>query len=176
MREYTRQRSTLHRGWPFTLPLALVALLVVPSLVLAHVERPAYWPDPTPDKSVHPAAGGKVPKARSLASALDASKPGKTLVVCKPDSLDKALGSIHAVETNGYKLRPMLKRKFMSDAKGDRLASLNRRFFARCALPLDPEGGIRRSQQRPDRRDAGRLRGAPLAQAADERSRIARST
>jgi hypothetical protein len=123
---------TLLRGWALTPGLALAALLVVPSLVFAHVERPAYWPDPTPDKSVHPAAGGKVPKARSLASALDASKPGKTLVVCKPDSLDRALGSIHAVEAKGYRLRPMLKRKFMSEAKGDRLASLNRRFFARC--------------------------------------------
>src|SRR4051794_25766310 len=114
MRQHTRPAATLLRGWPLTLGLALMALLVVPALVFAHVERPAYWPDPTPDKSVHPAAGGKVPKARSLASALDASKPGETLVVCKLDSLDEALGAIRAVETNGYKLRPMLKRRFMS--------------------------------------------------------------
>src|SRR5215212_5158110 len=126
MRQYTRRRQGLLRGWPLTLGLAAIGLLAVPSLVLAHVERPAYWPDPKADKSVHPAAGGKVPKARSLASALNSSKPGKTLVVCKPSSLDKALGAIHAVETNGYKLRPMLKRKTMSNARGDRLASLNR--------------------------------------------------
>src|SRR5688572_25175648 len=50
----------------------------------AHVERPSYWPDPKPDTSVNPPAGGEVPEIRTLASALDASKPGETRVVCTP--------------------------------------------------------------------------------------------
>jgi len=56
--------------------VAIVLALAIPSAALAHVERTSYWPDPAPDKSVRPAAGGAVPKARSLASALDRSARG----------------------------------------------------------------------------------------------------
>ena len=50
----------------------LVSLVAVGVAVLvsasasAHVERSSYWPDPAPDTAVRPAAGGKVPKPRSL--------------------------------------------------------------------------------------------------------------
>jgi hypothetical protein len=43
---------------------------VLASSAFAHVERTSYWPDPRPDTSVSPPAGGAVPKVRSLASAL----------------------------------------------------------------------------------------------------------
>ena len=49
----------------------MLTLLGVAAPALAHVERTSYWPDPRPDTSVNPPAGGTVPKARSLASALD---------------------------------------------------------------------------------------------------------
>ena len=50
---------------------ALVAVaLALAASASAHVERPSYWPDPAADTSIKPATGGKVPKARSLASAL----------------------------------------------------------------------------------------------------------
>jgi hypothetical protein len=120
-------RRTLAAGVAVLATLALTG-----SAALAHIERPAYWPDPTADTSVHPAAGGRVPKARTLASALDPSNPGKTRVVCKSSSLDRALHSIQVVETKGYKLRPTLKSHAMSAAAGDRLAALNRRFFDKC--------------------------------------------
>ena len=55
------------------LPLGLLAM---PALALAHPERPSYWPDPAPDAAVSPAAGGKVPQARSLASAVTGAGPG----------------------------------------------------------------------------------------------------
>ena len=44
--------------WPraaFAVPIVL-AVLAIPAAALAHIERPAYWPDPAPDTSVNPAA------------------------------------------------------------------------------------------------------------------------
>src|SRR3954447_20607096 len=104
----------------------------LPALATAHIERPAYWPDPRPDHHVEPAAGGKVPKARSLPSAFNASKPGKTRVVCKQDSMARVRRSLHLVTTRGYALRPTMKRHQMSAKRAHRLRSLNRRFAKRC--------------------------------------------
>jgi hypothetical protein len=60
-----------------------LAVAVAVSTATAHVERPSYWPDPAPDRSVNPPAGGKVPDARSLYTALRKSPPGATRVVCQ---------------------------------------------------------------------------------------------
>ena len=108
------------------------ALVACPAMALAHIERPAYWPDPRPDHHVHPAAGGKVPKARSLRSAFDRSKPGQTLVVCKRNSMARLSRSIRLVRTRGYALRPTLKPHRMSAKRARGLRSLNRRFARRC--------------------------------------------
>lgn len=118
---------------PILAALAAAAALALPAVAAAHIERPAYWPNPKPDRAVHPAAGGKVPKARSLASALDASKPGDTRVVCKRGSLHAALAAIRDVRTHGYRLRPTLKKHRLSAAKARRLARLNRAFAKRCS-------------------------------------------
>ena len=64
----TRKRRLTRRGVSLAATLAAV-MLALPALALAHLERPSYWPDPRPDNSVSPPAGGKVPKARSLKSA-----------------------------------------------------------------------------------------------------------
>jgi hypothetical protein len=122
------------RGRALALAIAAtaVAVLAVPALGLAHIERPAYWPQPKPDHHVHPAAGGKVPKARSLVSAFKASKPGHTLVVCKRDSLSRTRHSIHRVRTHGYALRPTMKPHKMSAKRAHRMQSLNKRFAHRC--------------------------------------------
>jgi hypothetical protein len=112
---------------------ASVAALALPALAAAHIERPAYWPDPRPDHHIRPAAGGKVPKARSLASALDASRPGQTRVVCKRDSMARVGRSIRAVRTQGYALRPTLKPHKLSAKRARRLRSLNKRFAKRCS-------------------------------------------
>src|SRR3954453_19517457 len=85
---------------------ALIAMLCVASPALAHVERPPYWPDPKPDCSIKPCTGGKVPKIRSLASALNRKLPGRTRVVCQPSSLKQLATSVAAARKHRYYIRP----------------------------------------------------------------------
>src|SRR6476620_1924917 len=82
---------------------ALVSVLLVPALASAHVERASYWPDPAPDCSVSPCAGGQVPTARSLASAV--TDPN-TKVACQPDSVKRAQAAVDKAQTTGYVIRP----------------------------------------------------------------------
>ena len=110
---------------------AVGGILVIPQAAQAHVERPSYWPDPAADCSVSPCAGGAVPTARSLASALGATKPGTTRVVCQPDSLDRVKKAISAALVNGYDVRPTDHRT-LSATEADALLSVNRKLFARC--------------------------------------------
>jgi hypothetical protein len=115
---------------------ALLALLALPSLAAAHLERPSYWPDPRPDKSISPPAGGKVPKARSLHSAMTGQGPGEVRVVCLgkkgAKSLDKALGSIKNAETKGFRLRPSQPNKKISAKEANKLRNINRALAERC--------------------------------------------
>src|SRR5258706_11758922 len=90
----------------------VTAALCAPGIALAHVERPSYWPDPAPDTSVKPAAGGKVPKIRSLASALDRKQPGNTRVVCQASSLKQLKASVARAIKSGYDIRPTDHRSF----------------------------------------------------------------
>src|SRR3954471_18851172 len=114
------------------LVVAVGGVLTVPQMAQAHVERPSYWPDPAPDCSVSPCAGGQIPTARSLASALDPSAVGTTRVVCQSDSLDRVRRSISAALVNGYDVRPTDHRTF-SQSQADSLLSINKKLFARCA-------------------------------------------
>src|ERR671938_1185260 len=86
--------------------VAVVACLLLAAPAFAHVERASYWPDPAPDCSITPCTGGQVPEIRSLDSALDASLPGDTRVVCQPDSLDRLNSSVANAVKNGYDIRP----------------------------------------------------------------------
>src|SRR3954451_3943775 len=110
---------------------ALLLLVCVATAATAHVERPAYWPDPAPDRSVKPAAGGKVPAARSLASALDAKPPGNTRVVCKKGSLNRLKQSIARARKSGYSIRPSDRRK-LTRKQANRLLAINTKLFKRC--------------------------------------------
>jgi hypothetical protein len=70
-------------GWSLAavaVAAGLIALL--PTLASAHIERASYWPDPGPDTSVTPPAGGAVPGYRPLFTALDRGARGRTRVVC----------------------------------------------------------------------------------------------
>src|ERR1700712_3594817 len=100
--------------------------LTRPCVAGAHVERTAYWPDPAPDTSVKPAAGGAVPKARSLASALKGKPAGKTRVVCQHGSLWRTKRQIAAARKNGVSYRPTETHPF-SRRQAKRLLALNRK-------------------------------------------------
>ena len=62
---------------------ALTATLVAVPVALAHIERASYWPDPAAQKLGKGSTGGKVPKVRSLFTALDKKPAGETHVVCQ---------------------------------------------------------------------------------------------
>src|SRR4051794_13875550 len=114
-----------------SLVVALAAALVLPTGAFAHVERSAYWPDPAPDCSVQPCAGGGVPQAPSLASALNRQLPGDTRVVCRGNSLALLKRDIAHDTARGYFVRPTDHRSF-SRAAGRRLLSINRQLFGMC--------------------------------------------
>ena len=110
---------------------AIATCVLLPAMAAAHVERPSYWPDPAPDCSVTPCAGGGVPEVRSLASALDPAAPGTTRVVCQDDSLTRAEDSIARARTEGYDIRPTDHRT-LSAQEADDLLALNQQLFALC--------------------------------------------
>ena len=63
----------------FIVLATMTALLALATgVAVGHVERSSYWPNPAPDRSVTPAAGGAVPKVRGLASALNKRARGNT--------------------------------------------------------------------------------------------------
>ena len=109
---------------------AAIAMLAV-STATAHVERPSYFPDPAADTGVSPAAGGAVPKIRSLFTALNAGAPGDTRVVCQKESLKLATRSIRRAQRSGYLLRPS-DRRTLSAAQARRLVRFNQRLRKRC--------------------------------------------
>ena len=90
---------------------ATTVMLALPALAFAHLERPSYWPDPAPDTSVTPAAGGKVPEARARSRPRSpAQGPGEVRVVCQgkrgKDSLDALRESLRRARDEGFRLRP----------------------------------------------------------------------
>jgi hypothetical protein len=109
--------------------LALSLVLAAPAA--AHVERPAYWPDPAADTSISPATGGGVPKARSLASALRRKLPGTTRVVCQDNSMALVRQSIRRARKNGWDIRPSDQRK-LGRKRARALLSINRRLKKMC--------------------------------------------
>jgi hypothetical protein len=112
--------------------LAVAAAVLLPTVALAHIERASYWPDPAPDTSVKPAAGGKVPKIRSLASALQAKPPGKTRVVCHGDSMRRLKRAVRRGRANGYDIRPTDHRT-LTAKRARALLRINARLQEMCA-------------------------------------------
>jgi hypothetical protein len=116
--------------------LAPLVLLAVPALSLAHSERPSYWPDPAPDTFVSPPAGGEVPTARSLASAVTGQGPGDVRVVCKgpqgQDSLAMLDQSLLHAQREGFRLRPSQPKIFYSPKQAGWLRHVNRALAEQC--------------------------------------------
>jgi hypothetical protein len=115
---------------------ALIAAMAAPGGAWAHLERPSYWPDPAPDSSVSPPAGGAVPTARTLASAVSDKGPGTVRVVCQGPrgrlSMGLAKRSIAEARTQGFKLRPSQPTIRYTRAQAKRLLRLNERLRAMC--------------------------------------------
>ncbi len=116
--------------------IAAVLGLVLPGAALAHLERPSYWPDPAPDSSVSPPAGGAVPKVRSLSTAVSRKGPGDVRVVCMgrtgKKSLRRALNSIRKARSQGFRIRPSQLQIRFTDKQVRRWAKINRRLRRQC--------------------------------------------
>jgi hypothetical protein len=114
--------------------ICVIVAAVAAATVSAHVERASYWPDPAPDNSVGPPAGGEVPQARSLYSALDDAPPGETHVVCKDgtESTDRLESSIAQAQSEGYELRPSADPLTLSEAEATQLRDFNQQLLASC--------------------------------------------
>jgi Right handed beta helix region len=139
--------------------VAAAAVLAAPAVVAsawAHVERPAYWPDPAPDRAVNPAAGGGVPAARTLASAQPSARSarqilkarramfradrayrakqgaGNVRVVCQTGSLSAARSAIQRARQSGYRYRPSEPVRKLTAQQVTELRRLNTLFFRQC--------------------------------------------
>jgi hypothetical protein len=130
-----RNRRSLRRSLSITAAIGASAL-ALPALAFAHLERPSYWPDPAPDESVSPPAGGEVPTARSLASAATGAGPGDVLVVCKGDdgkgSLRALRNSLKDATSDGYRLRPSQPKIGVSKSQAKELTKINKKLAKDC--------------------------------------------
>jgi hypothetical protein len=127
--------KTEYRGRLLILCVVAVSL-VLPAMAAAHLERPSYWPDPAPDRSVSPAAGGKVPSLRSLGSALDRHGAGKVRVVCQGrggwKSIDALRESIKSARKYGYRIRPSQPKLYLSRREASDLLRKNIKLAKKC--------------------------------------------
>jgi len=105
---------------------------------MAHLERPSYWPDPAPDTSVDPPAGGEVPTARTLRSAVTGEGPGQVRVVCKGDqgrrSLTLARRSIRLASKRGFRIRPSQPIIRLTAVQAKRWNRLNEQLAKKCSF------------------------------------------
>ncbi len=114
----------------------VLGLLALPAVAVAHLERPSYWPNPAPDRSIKPAAGGGVPELRSLKSAVSGRGAGEVRVVCQGTDGRKSLRllreSIAAARKNGYRVRPSQPKLGLTRKKARKLLRQNRALAERC--------------------------------------------
>jgi hypothetical protein len=140
-----------HRRGAVVVAIAVAAVAVmIPALAFGHIERASYWPDPAPDTSVKPAAGGSVPAVRSIYTSLKKKEPGKTRVVCEtvpskqlrkhgtPEQLSnnasmEALNKdLKAARKTGYKLRESQPAIKISKKKAKKLRKTNIKLLRQC--------------------------------------------
>ena len=111
-------------------------MLALPAFALAHLERPSYWPDPGPDFTVKPPAGGEVPTPRSLKSAVRGGGRGDVLVVCQGrkgwKSLQYLRESVREAQKNGYRLRPSQPKSKLSRHEAHSLLDINAALARKC--------------------------------------------
>ena len=185
------------KAWLAGIAASAFALLLA-GTAQAHLERPSYWPDPRPDTSISPAAGGRVPVARSLASAVPAgasrrrscafvhgqarrlrrrqrsTRPRTEVrVVCQGSggatSMRLARASIDQRSQPGLPAAAQPARHQALPQAGHRAARHQRAPAVQVPLQLRAEGGRRLGQQRPHRDHARHLHRAGVAPGAGER-------
>ena len=144
-------RRARHRHGVVGLAIAIAAAaMLVPALAFGHIERASYWPNPAPDTSVKPPAGGSVPAIRNLYSALDQKKPGKTRVVCqqvpskqlrkhgtskqlsKNKSLKDLNKDVKAARKKGYTIQPSKPAIKITKKKANKLRKFNTKLLRQC--------------------------------------------
>jgi hypothetical protein len=143
-------KSTIRNRRFISIALGLGLLVAVPTIALAHVERASYWPDPAPDTSVNPPAGGSVPAVRKVFSALNKKAPGTTRVVCQtvPSKKVRKHGSIKKLSKNtsikalnrdlkserahGYRLRETQPPIHVTKKQAKKLRRFNIKLLRRC--------------------------------------------
>ena len=97
---------------------------------------------PAPDTSVTPPAGGKVPKARSLASAVTGKGPGDVRVVCQQELARCSRSRRFAkAEKKGFRLRPSQPDKQIQQEEGAPDAQDQPGAREEVRVPLGPGGG-----------------------------------
>jgi len=120
-------------SFPRLVTVVVALCFFVPAVADAHLERPSYWPDPAPDTAVTPPAGGGVPKARSLASAVTGKGPGEVRVVCQGDrSLTLALKSVRQARKSGFRIRPSQPKIRYSAKRARQMSTINRKLRKQC--------------------------------------------
>jgi Right handed beta helix region len=143
-------KSTIRNRRLIAIALGLGLLVALPALALAHIERASYWPDPGPDTSVNPPAGGSVPAVRPLATALNKKGPGTTRIVCQqvPSKKVRKHGSVKrlsknvsikalnkglkSARANGYKLRESQPAIPVGKKQAKKLRKVNIKLLRRC--------------------------------------------
>ena len=110
---------------------AMAVAMIFPAGAFAHTERASYFPDPAPDCSIDPCAGGAVPTARPLDTSVTTDR-AVTRVVCQRDSLQVATKSIRKAQRSGYVLRPSIGTQTISASEARTLINVNRRLSTRC--------------------------------------------
>ena len=127
---------------------------------------------PRPTTRSRPPAGGKVPKARSLASAVTGQGPGQVRVVCKGEVGSLALLQRSVKPRHHERLPPASEPAPSASFRPTRRSDLlehQPRPRQPLRLSLDPGGDQRLRQQRPRRGHARPLQGAQVAQGAGQR-------
>jgi hypothetical protein len=151
--------------------VAVVGTLALPALSLAHLERPSYWPDPGPDTSVSPPAGGEAPKARSLASAVTGAGPGQVRVVCQGEdgsaSLRKLADRLRHARNKGFSIRPSIDEHKLPRGEARKLTRKNEALAKKCRYDtiqeaIDDSGNNDRVVIMPGRYREPESRKAPL--------------
>ena len=123
-----------------------------------------------------PAAGGEVPKARSLASAVTGKGPGEVRVVCRGNegvtSLELARRSIAQAKARASGCARASRRRSSARRRRKKLPQHQREARQEVQVPLGPGRRRRVRQQRPHRDHARPLHRAEVAQGAGQRPAV----